>query len=499
VDDPAGGPEAGSPGSLDAGPAGAPRAGPARSPQAGPAGSLHAGPAVGPEAGSAGSPHAGPAGAPRADPAGPGRRRAAGIRRARSPAAVHAVLRAVAVSVLGVLPAFLVGALAVQIRADLDVGLGLFGLAAATLFTVSGSLARPGGRLVQRLGSRRGAALAAALATASLTVLALAGSPAALVAGLAVGGLGNAVAQPSANAVVSELVTDQRLGVAFGIKQSSIPAATLLGGLAVPGVALVLGWRWAVAGAAVLAVVLLLASLAGGRDAGRREPTAPRPPAAPDRGLPRGGLVVLTLGGFLGSAAATPTGVFLVDSAVAAGMGAGPAGLLFAGCSALGLVSRVGFGWWADRHPGRSAYLFIANLLTLGTLGHALLAAGPVPAFVAGGVLAYGAGWAWTGLFHFAVIRDNRGAAASVTGFVQTGLSLGAATGPLLFGLIAQVSYSAAWLTAAALSLAGALTVRVSRRMVRRSRGLPVRGRRPPLRPRPSAPARPSPEEEMHR
>jgi hypothetical protein len=82
---------------------------------------------------------------------------------------------------------------------------------------------------------------------------------------------------------------------------------------------------------------------------------------------------------------------------------------------------------------------------------------------------------------------------------VQTGLSLGAATGPLLFGLIAQVSYSAAWLTAAALSLAGAVTVRVSRRMVRRSRGLPVRGRRPPLRPARPHPPIPSPEEEMHR
>ena len=417
-----------------------------------------------------------PAGDVDADPDEPGRRTAARNRRARSPAAVGAVLRAVSVSVLGVLPAFLVGALAVQIRADLDVGLGLFGLAAATLFTVSGGLARPAGRLVQRLGSRRGAALAAALATASLTVIALAGSPAALMAGLAVGGLGNAVAQPSANAVVSELVTEQRLGVAFGIKQSSIPAATLLGGLAVPGVALVFGWRWAVACAVGLAVVLLLLSFTG-RDTGRRAgaPRDPGAPRAPDRGLPRGGLVVLTVGGFLGSAAATPTGVFLVDSAVAAGIDAGAAGLLFAGCSVLGLVVRIGYGLLVDRHPTRSAYLFIANLLAAGTAGYVLLAAGTVPASVAGGVLAYGAGWAWTGLFHFAVIRDNRDAAASVTGFVQTGLSLGAASGPLLFGVVAQTwSYSAAWLTAAALSLAGAVTVRVSRRMVRRSRGLPV-------------------------
>ena len=389
----------------------------------------------------------------------------------------RATLQAVAVSVLGVLPAFLTGALAVQIRADLDVGLGLFGFAAATLFAVSGTCARPGGRLVQRLGARKGAALAATLAIGSLATIATASSALWLMVGLAIGGLGNAVAQPSANLGISQFVTEERLGVAFGIKQSSIPAATLLGGLAVPGIALVFGWRWAVAAAVVLAAGLLLWSLRGRRDVA--DAARPAAAGAPDKGLPRGGLVVLTLGGFLGSAAATSTGVFLVDSAVAAGIAPGRAGLLFAACSVLGLVSRIWFGWLADRHPDRSRYLFIANLLTGGALGYALLAAGTVPLFVAGSVLAYVVGWAWTGLFHFAVVRDNRTAAASVTGFVQTGLSLGAASGPLVFGVVAQTfSYPAAWSTAAVLSLAGAVTIRVGRRMVRRSRGLPVTGLR---------------------
>lgn len=384
-------------------------------------------------------------------------------------------LPAVAVAILGVLPAFLVGALAVQVRADLRMGLGLFGLAAATLFTVSGLLARPGGRLVQRLGVGKGTALAAALATASLTTVALARSPLWLMVALAVGGMGNAVAQPTANLGISEVVADERLGVAFGIKQSAIPAATLLGGLAVPGLALAFGWRWAVLAAVALAVCVLVWS--GTR--WHTGPRGPRPDAArgPDPGLPRGGLVVLTLGGFLGSAAATPTGVFLVDSAVAAGAPPATAGLLFAGCSVLGLACRIWFGLLADRHAGRSRYLFIANLLAAGAVGYALLATGFLPAFAVGALLAYGLGWAWTGLFHFAVIRDNRGAAASVTGFVQTGLSLGAASGPLFFGLVAQsLSYAAAWSTAAVLSLAAAGMVRAGRRMVRRSRGLPVTG-----------------------
>ncbi|TYP82933.1 MFS transporter [Blastococcus xanthinilyticus] len=403
--------------------------------------------------------------------------------RAGAPGSTRAIVQAVSVSVLGVLPAFLVGALAVQVRADLDVGLGLFGLAAATLFAVSGTCARPGGRLVQRLGARRGAVLAALLAIAALATIGTASSAAWLMAGLAIGGLGNAVAQPSANLGISEFVTERRLGLAFGIKQSSIPAATLLGGLAVPTIALGPGWRWAVAAAVALAVLLLVATAVGGRDAQAGPRTAD--PGAQDVGLPRGGLVVLTLGGYLGSAAATSTGVFLVDSAVASGVRPGQAGLLFAACSVLGLVNRIWFGWLADRHPDRSRYLFIANLLAGGALGYAALATGQAVLFVLGAAMAYGLGWAWTGLFHFAVIRDNRAAAASVTGFVQTGLSLGAASGPLFFGVVAEhFSYPAAWLAAAVLSLLAALTIRLSRRMVRRSRGLPVPGlrRRVPVR-----------------
>lgn len=382
---------------------------------------------------------------------------------------------------LGVLPAFLTGALAVQIRADLDVGLSVFGFAAATLFGISGLFARAGGRIVQRLGARTGTALAAVLSILSLTAVGLAQSPVWLMTGLAIGGLGNAVAQPSANLGISELVTEARLGVAFGVKQASIPTATLLGGLAVPGIALVFGWRWAVAAAVALAATLLIWSQLTGRDA--RAPVRPPQGGGADKGLPRGGLLVLTLGGFLGSAAATPVGVFLVDSSVASGMAPGPAGFLFAACSALGLVSRVGCGWLADRHADRSRYVFIAHLLAGGAVGYGLLATGVIPLLVAGSLLVYGMGWAWTGLFHFAVIKDNRAAAASVTGFVQTGLSLGAATGPLCFGIVAQAfSYTAAWGTAAVLSLVAALTIRISRRMVRRSRGLPVTG----LRRRPS-------------
>ena len=302
-------------------------------------------------------------------------------------------------------------------------------------------------------GARKGTALAAVLSILSLTAVGLAQSPVWLMAGLAIGGLGNAVAQPSANLGISEFVTEQRLGRRVRHQAVLHPGGDAAGraGRAGhrPGVRLALGGGRR-GGAGDRAADLV----AGHRP--RRRGTAPgRPRAARrDKGLPRGGLVVLTLGGFLGSAAATSTGVFLVDSAVASGVAPGTAGFLFAACSVLGLTSRVGFGWLADRHADRSRYLFIANLLAGGAVGYGLLATGRIPLVVAGSLLAYGMGWAWTGLFHFAVIKDNRAAAASVTGFVQTGLSLGAATGPLVFGIVAQTfSYTAAWLTAGVLSL----------------------------------------------
>jgi MFS family permease len=194
-----------------------------------------------------------------------------------------------------------------------------------------------------------------------------------------------------------------------------------------------------------------------------------------DKGLPRSGLVVLTIGGGLAAAASTSLGVFLVDAGVDAGLGPGESGLLFAVSSVLGLVGRVGMGWLADRYPRRSLYLTIATLLTVGAAGYALLAAGAPAPFVAGSLLAYGAGWTWTGLFHYAIVKDNRLTAAAATGFVQTGLSLGAALGPLAFGVVASAtSYRTAWLWNAVLTLVAAVTIRGGRRIVRRHRGLPV-------------------------
>lgn len=384
--------------------------------------------------------------------------------------AATTLLQAVCATTLGVLPAYLLGALAVQIRADLHISPADIGVGAAILFGVTGILSRPLGLVVQKQGTTWGIICAAGLAMIALLGVGWAPSLPLLYIALAVGGVGNALAQPAANLGVSNVVSPGRLGLAFGIKQTAIPAATLLAGLAVPGIALVLGWRWVLLIAAAGAMALVLwASLI--RIEKHQLSTTYGSEA--DRGTPRAGLVVITIGAGLAAAAATSLGIFVVDSAVESGITPTSAGLLFAASAFLGLTIRIALGAAIDRHPKRSPYVLVANLLLGGAAGFVLLTLGEGLWFAAGSLIAYGSGWSWPGLVHFAVVRDNRRAAASATGILQTGVSLGGAAGPLLFGfLVEATSYDTAWLSAAGVAAAAAAIFHLGRRLILRSRRL---------------------------
>ena len=376
-----------------------------------------------------------------------------------------AILLAVAVATAGVVPAFLTGGLAVQIRAELGFGEGALGLAVAVFFATSALASVVFGRVVERVGSSLGMRLAVAVSAASLlAVSALAGSWWELVACLVLGGLGNSISHPATHLFLAREVPQGRQGLAFGVKQAAIPVATLLAGLAVPSVATTVGWRWAFAGAAALALCVALLVPGGGEGGIRRVKDA----RAGD--VPLTPLVLMALGIGLGSAAANPLGAFTVESAVAAGIEVGTAGLLLALGSAAGIAVRVLFGYVADKlESGRLR--IVAGMLGIGTVGFVLLASGVVPLLVIGVVLAFAAGWGWPGLFNFAIVKTNPRAPAAATGITQTGASSGAAAGPLAFGFIVEgASFGTAWLLYGALALVAAVTILVGRHMLLRDR-----------------------------
>jgi hypothetical protein len=103
-------------------------------------------------------------------------------------------------------------------------------------------------------------------------------------------------------------------------------------------------------------------------------------------------------------------------------------------------------------------------LLALGALGFALLAwpASPVT-MVVGTIMAFGAGWGWTGLFHLAVVRLRPRAPAAASGAASTALFLGSIVGPAGFGTLASMtSFRLAWIVAGAWLLVAALGVHLA-------------------------------------
>ena len=386
-----------------------------------------------------------------------------------------AILQAISLATLAVLPGFLIGAMAPRIRAEFGFGPAGLGLAVAWFFIATGIAAPILGQVADRLDSRMALVIGALMTGVALTGIGMAPQYVWLLVALTVGGLANALSQPAVNASLSRSIPAGHLGLAIGIKQSAIPAATLLGGLAVPTLGVSLGWRgtFVVAGmVAVLGGVVL--RLAG--KPGEQRMRAPRRRLRESQPELRS-LFILTLGGTFGAAAATSLGAFLVDAAVDGGIAEIRAGLIAASASAAGLLSRVGLGWWADRHPVSSRYRTISLALLLGSPGFLLLATGTSPAYVIGALLAYVLGWGWTGLFHYTVVSQNPTAPAASTGVIQTGLSLGAGLGPLVLGNVAErTSYPTAWVTASILSLVGALLFEIGRRHLRRAR---ARGAQP--------------------
>jgi predicted MFS family arabinose efflux permease len=379
-----------------------------------------------------------------------------------APRRVGRTVAAAALStVVASLPVFLLGGLAVLVRDELDFGELQLGLAVSVFFAMAALSAVAAGRIAARLGAWATTVLAAALSAASLAGLALAPSYAGLLAALAVAGVANALAQIGSNQALAQVVPRNRQGLAFGVKQSAVPASTLLAGLALPVLGLTLGWRATFLGAALLSLAYLVLAP---RPA-RRDDPEPAVDARSGDAATRP-LAVIAVAAALGAGAANALGAFLVESAVTVGLSAAAAGLLLAGGSALGVAARLLVGWWADRRSG-GLLVVVAAMLGTGAVGMALLATTSVPALVPGTALAFGLGWSWPGLLTFAVVRLSPGAPAAATSITQTGVFAGGATGPLLFGLlVSATSYRLAWSVAAVALLAAALLMLTGRQMV---------------------------------
>jgi hypothetical protein len=105
--------------------------------------------------------------------------------------------------------------------------------------------------------------------------------------------------------------------------------------------------------------------------------------------------------------------------------------------------------------------------MTLGGLGYALLAFESEPVLWVGSIVAFVAGWGWTGLFHLSIVRTRPAAPAAASGFTSTGARIGGMVGPALFGAVLTVStFGWAWIVAGSLLGAAAVTATLAARAV---------------------------------
>lgn len=382
----------------------------------------------------------------------------------------RAVASGLASQTAATLPLALLGSQAPEMQDHFGFGDAALGAVVAAYFLVAGVGAPRGGRMVDRFGSQLGLRATSALIVVSLLVGAAAQSFAVIVVGMLVGAVATAIATPASNVVLVAHVPPSRRGVAFGIKQSSVPLAATLAGLAVPLVALTIGWRWSFLFATVTAVIAAVLAPADPADpddpsraAGAARPALGRPdPAAGaasggrDRGIVSRPLVLMALVAVFAAVAVSTLNPFLVRAGTEAGFSTGAAGVMLSVAAAGLVASRIAWGFAIDRADLDPAVV-VAFMISVGVVGFVLLATGRPVTFAVGALIAYGFGWAWPGVQFLAATRywpDNPGEASGV---VQLGAFTGATVGPLAFGVTVEAfDFSIGYLAAAVVAVVAA-------------------------------------------
>lgn len=367
-------------------------------------------------------------------------------------------------SALGALPVWLVGSLGVFMGIELGFAESRQGIAISSYFAAASFASFFAGFLVERIGSQRSIRIAVLMGACSLLTIGLGASawwhllPLLMFAGSA-----SAIMQPATNLAVARGIPRSQQGLAFGFKQSSIPAASLVAGLIVPVLGATLGWRSAfIIVSAMLFGYLLLVRRLPNRDGGNSKARWR------DRwGSIRPSLLVITTGAGAGVAAATSMSAFTVIAGINRGLTPSQAGLVLSLGSLLAATTRIVIGWYVDRNQS-PLLVRVAGLLGAGAVGAAVVAFSQAPwIFIGGVVIMFGAGWGWNGLFIYSVVRQYDEAPAVATGVSQIGVRAGGIFGPLVFGFIAEaVGDIWAWIAVAMMLIVGGALVLHGRRMI---------------------------------
>ncbi len=347
------------------------------------------------------------------------------------------------------LPGFLLGAYAPEIKNDLSFGdteLGLiltFGylVSSIVMSTFGGTADRRGPKQVLRYG------VAIAAIAAFLTGV-LGDTFILLLLFIGLNRVAEGIIHPATNSLISSSVVLEKQGMAMAVKQSAVPFATALAGFAVPTFGGLIGWKgtFLLVAALALPAWLFIPSVSPtkkGTYSSRREMWR------------LSHLRLLALAGAFSAAAVVTVSGFLTTSAKNAGYSNGTAGLILGLGGLLMILSRLSWGYLADRfHFDR--FKAVSASLLIGSVAFILFAVESKVSIAVGSLFIFGIGWSWPGLALLGIIENHRDEPGEATAIVQTSIRIGAMFAPLGFGLIADsFDYSYAWLCSFGAALLG--------------------------------------------
>lgn len=350
------------------------------------------------------------------------------------------------------------------VKAEFGLSFAALGFVMTVLFVISGITQILAGFVVDRLGP--GPTLAAGLAcfvAAALVLAAATGYPM-LLLGAALTGIGNGVFHPVDFSLLNHRVHPSRLGHAYSAHGLTGSLGWALAPVFLVGLAVPFGWRASLYAAAALPLavgVLLLAN---------RTLFRPVPQEAPPPGVAQVPvlaflrqpaiwwcfafftLVAAAASGVQNFAPTVFTALFRFDVTAAA-----LSVTVFMLASAAGMFAG---GWLVHRQQRLERNIALAlGLSVLASLLIGLTLLTPVLAFVAIAAMGFGSGLA--GPSRDMLIRNAtpRGATGRVYGVVYSGLDLGIAVGPVIFGhLLDAGRHAAVFLGVAGLLFAATLT-----------------------------------------
>jgi MFS family permease len=342
------------------------------------------------------------------------------------------------------------------IKLDLDLSAFVTGLIVASfaLGRIAGAYAA--GVAADRLGEQR-TLLVGGLATAGIVLIAAAAPLPVFVPLLVLAGAAGASSTPAGGRLVLLAFPKNRRGTALGIRQTGIPVAGLIAAAALPWIAHVSSWRWALAVAAGVTALTAIPLLSL---------RAVPPPPRPAKPLPHVGrnrdLLMLTAWGCLIVTGQYALVAFLaLDLNQGAGLSLAEGSILVAVANAAGVIGRVLWGLVSDHHRGGSRKIYLLTINVVALIGSLLLFVVPRTAPIALiGVIVAVAGLALIGYqgLWITMIAEVAGPerVGAATGFAITFVAAAIAASPPLYGLVADLTgtYRAIWIV-----LAGVLAV----------------------------------------